>query len=91
MDEIRGLCVLLMIFYHAFYTMSMLFHWELGTKLLVFFSPAEPFFAGLFILISGISSQLSHSNLIRGLELPGHSFLDGDGLADLLFSFLQVS
>ena len=31
MDEIRGLCVLLMIFYHAFYTMSMLFHWELGT------------------------------------------------------------
>ena len=71
MDEIRGLCVLLMIFYHAFYTMSMLFHWELGTKLLVFFSPAEPFFAGLFILISGISSQLSHSNLIRGLKLLG--------------------
>ena len=73
MDEIRGLCVLLMIFYHAFYTMSMLFHWELGTKLLVFFSPAEPFFAGLFILISGISSQLSHSNLIRGLKLLGVS------------------
>ena len=71
MDEIRGLCVLLMIFYHAFYTMSMLFHWDLGTKLLVFFSPAEPFFAGLFILISGISSQLSHSNLIRGLKLLG--------------------
>ena len=49
MDEIRGLCVLLMIFYHAFYTMSMLFHWELGTKLLVFFSPAEPFFSPGFL------------------------------------------
>ena len=48
MDEIRGLCVLLMIFITPFYTMSMLFHWELGTKLLVFFSPAEPFSPGFY-------------------------------------------
>lgn len=68
LDELRGFCVLLMIFYHAFYTMSM-FHFHIGTQLLVFFTPAEPFFAGLFIFISGISCQLSHSNLLRGGKL----------------------
>ncbi len=31
----------------------------------------SPFSPGFFILISGISSQLSHSNLIRGLKLLG--------------------
>ncbi|MCI9274270.1 MAG: DUF1624 domain-containing protein [Clostridiales bacterium] len=69
MDELRGFCVLCMIFYHAFYTMGFLFDLPLGRTLLYFFMPAEPFFAGLFILISGISSQLSHSNLIRGIKL----------------------
>lgn len=69
MDELRGLAVLCMIFYHAFYTMAFLFGIPLGRTLLYFFMPAEPYFAGLFILISGISCQLSHSNLIRGAKL----------------------
>lgn len=69
MDELRGFAVLCMIFYHAFYTMGFLFDLPLGRTLLYFFMPAEPFFAGLFILISGISSQLSHSNLVRGIKL----------------------
>lgn len=69
MDELRGFAVLCMIFYHAFYTMAFLFGIPLGRTLLYFFMPAEPFFAGLFILISGISSQLSHSNLLRGVKL----------------------
>ena len=34
-----------------------------------FFRPLEPFFGGAFILISGISSQLSRSNLKRGAKL----------------------
>jgi uncharacterized membrane protein len=69
MDELRGFAVLCMVFYHAFYTMAFLFNIPLGRTLLLFFEPAEPYFAGLFIVISGISSQLSHSNLVRGVKL----------------------
>ena len=66
MDEIRGFAVLCMIFYHGFYSLAYLFQLDWGMALLRFFMPAEPFFAGAFILISGISSNLSHSNLLRG-------------------------
>ncbi len=75
MDELRGFAVLCMVFYHAFYTMAMLFDFELGKTLLYFFMPAEPYFAGLFILIAGVSSQLSHSNTVRGLKLLGVALL----------------
>lgn len=69
MDEVRGFAVLCMIFYHAFYSLAFVFGLDWGMRLLLFFMPAEPFFAGLFIFISGISSDLSHSNLIRGAKL----------------------
>ncbi len=69
MDEIRGFAVLCMIFYHGFYSLAYLFQLDWGMALLRFFMPAEPFFAGAFILISGISSNLSHSNLLRGAKL----------------------
>lgn len=52
LDELRGLAVFCMVFYHAFYSMSEFFGFEIGTKLLDFFTPAEPFFAALFIVIS---------------------------------------
>lgn len=69
MDELRGFAVFCMVFYHGFYTFAYLFHWGLGEVLLRFFMPAEPWFAGLFILISGVSSNLSRSNLARGAKL----------------------
>ena len=69
MDELRGFAVFCMVFDHGFYTFAYLFHWAFGEALLRFFMPAEPWFAGLFILISGISSNLSHSNLARGAKL----------------------
>lgn len=71
LDEIRGFAVLCMIFYHGFYSLAILFGLDWGMALLRFFMPAEPFFAGLFIFISGISSNLSHSNLLRGAKLLG--------------------
>ena len=43
LDELRGLAVFCMVFYHAFYSMSEFFGFEIGTKLLDFFTPAEPF------------------------------------------------
>ena len=69
LDEIRGFAILCMVFFHGFYDMAVLFGFSSGESLYDFFLPAEPFFAGAFILISGISSRLSHSNLKRGLKL----------------------
>ena len=69
MDELRGFAVFCMVFYHGFYTLAYLYNIEAGMVLLRFFMPAEPYFAGMFMLISGISSDLSHSNLKRGLKL----------------------
>lgn len=69
MDELRGLAVFCMIFYHGFYTVGFLFGNFWGLFFFRFFMPAEPFFAGLFMFISGIACNLSHSNLVRGLKL----------------------
>jgi uncharacterized membrane protein len=69
MDELRGVAVFCMIFYHGFYTLGFLFGNFAGVFLFRFFTPAEPFFAGLFMFISGIACNLSHSNLSRGLKL----------------------
>ena len=69
LDELRGLAVFCMIFYHAFYMIGDIFHWEWGKTLYDFFTPAEPYFAGLFIFISGIACNLSKSNVERGVKL----------------------
>lgn len=69
LDEVRGFAVLCMVFYHAFFSMAMLFDIPAGSALLQFFRPAEPYFAGLFIGISGIAAMLTRSNLKRGLKL----------------------
>ncbi len=69
MDELRGFAVFCMVFYHAFYTLAFLFRLPWGEALFRFFTPAEPWFAGLFIFIAGISSDLSRSNLVRGAKL----------------------
>lgn len=69
LDEIRGFLIFCMVFYHAFYLMSTTFSMKLGHMLLNFFMPFEPTFAGLFIMISGLCCNLSHSNLQRGIKL----------------------
>lgn len=69
LDELRGLSVFCMVFYHAFYSVGMIFKVDFFVSLLNFFMPAEPFFAAIFIIISGISSNLSRSNISRGIKL----------------------
>lgn len=69
LDELRGFAILCMIFFHAFYSIGNFFDMQCGLYLVEFFNPAEPYFAGLFILISGIACNLSHSNLERGVKL----------------------
>lgn len=58
-----------MVFYHAFYMFGSFFEMEFMSAAQKFFEPLQPPFACLFILISGISCNLSHSNFVRGARL----------------------
>jgi len=69
LDAVRGFCVLLMVFYHGFFTLGFLFNISWVYALFEFFMPAAPVFAGMFIFICGIACRLSRSNLKRGLKL----------------------
>jgi len=69
LDEIRGFAVLCIVFFHGFYTFYSIFEYDTALRLFNFFMPAEPYFAAAFILICGISTALSRSNLRRGLIL----------------------
>lgn len=84
MDEIRGFDLILMVFFHAFYVIGYIFNFWWGEALFRFFSPVEPFFAGLFIFICGISCRLSHSNWKRGCLL----LLVSLGLSLFLYLFM---
>lgn len=68
-DEIRGFLVICMVFYHAFYSLAIVFNIPWAKNLLYFFMPAQSIFAGAFIFISGCVSPLSRSNLRRGAKL----------------------
>lgn len=70
-DEVRGLSIILMVFYHAFFILGYFFEIGFLAKAQVFFEPLQPLFACLFIFISGISSNLSRSNFKRGIRLLG--------------------
>ena len=85
MDEVRGLDIILMVIFHAFYTSGWLLDWPLGQELFLFFSPVEPFFAGIFIFICGISCRLSHSNVRRG----GLLLLVAVGISVFLWLFMR--
>lgn len=69
MDDIRGFCVFCMIFYHGFLLAFDAFGVVAGGQAYDFFRPAQPWFAGTFILLCGVSCRLSHSNRDRGLKL----------------------
>jgi len=73
-DFLRGLSIILMLGYHLLFDLGEF----RGAKRVLGFSTdlstfawttAEHFFAGLFVVLSGISSTLSRSNLKRGLRL----------------------
>ncbi len=71
LDEMRGIAVFCMIFYHAFYIVGEFFGVSRAMDLFEFFTPVQPFFAGIFIFICGISCSLSKNNLKRGVILLG--------------------
>lgn len=85
LDEVRGFDLILMVFFHAFYVIGYLFQFRWGAWLFQFFNPAEPFFAGLFIFICGISCRLSHNNWKRGALLA----LVAAGMSLFLYLFMR--
>ena len=76
LDETRGLCIILMVLYHALFNVVFIFGWDVtfsgGTQMfhslwyLTAMRFAQPFVAGIFIFISGIACRYSRSNLKRG-------------------------
>ncbi len=69
LDELRGFALIFMVFYHTCFTVGYFFGWEWGRDIINILYPIGPYFAGIFIFISGISSNLSHSNIDRGARL----------------------
>jgi len=68
-DAARGLCVILMICHHFLYDLVEF----LGAPAWFFYNPVfgllHYVFAGMFILLSGISSRFSRSNTRRGVKV----------------------
>lgn len=75
-DFLRGLSIILMVLYHLLYDLSemcglkALFGIEVNLSS-VSWLVAQNFFAGLFIILSGISGTLSRNNIRRALKLLG--------------------
>jgi len=79
-DFLRGLAILLMVGYHLLFDLGTFaqvprflgFSTDLSSTSWVI---AQYFFAGLFVVLSGISSTLTRSNIRRGLRLLALSFV----------------
>ena len=60
-----------MVFYHAMFTMGFMFGIKTAQDMFFFFSHISPAFAFAFIMMCGISSTLSRSNLKRSFPILG--------------------
>ena len=68
-DELRGLCIILVVIYHAFYSLVMIYGYEQLNATFAVMRKVQPVLPAMFILLSGIAFQLSRSNVKRGLRL----------------------
>jgi len=66
-DALRGLSIILMVAYHFGYDLVLFDLVPVGTLYNPLLNTLEPFFAGLFITLCGVSTYFSRSNLKRGL------------------------
>ena len=69
LDEIRGLCIWLMVGHHLLYTLGYVFGVGWAVAAFDWLSIPAPFFAGLFVLICGMACHFSRNNLKRGALL----------------------
>ncbi|MEE3332859.1 MAG: heparan-alpha-glucosaminide N-acetyltransferase [Ruminococcus sp.] len=68
-DEARGLCIIFVVIYHLFYSLAMIFNVESIYESFRIMRIFQPILPTVFIFISGISFQLSRSNIKRGFML----------------------
>lgn len=68
LDEFRGFLVLCMVVYHGLLSVYEIFELPVADWLFNFFTPAVEFFAGAFIMLSGIMCGFSRSNIKRGIK-----------------------
>lgn len=66
LDELRGLSLVLMVIYHGAYDIIYIFGWDIPLFHWAVIRVAQPFFAGVFIFISGVCCRFSRSNVKRG-------------------------
>lgn len=65
-DEIRGLAIILMVIYHTFFDLVVIFQLDIPAFYSDFVQFLVAVFGGLFIFISGTACHLSRNNLKRG-------------------------
>ena len=66
LDEIRGIAYIAMILYHLYYDIAFVYGHDLPDTVDVIMRFIQPFIAGTFIFLAGISSNFSHNNFRRG-------------------------
>ena len=74
LDILRGVSVFLMVIHHFLYDLVVFCSAPVWLFKNPVFQELHYFFAGLFVLLSGIACRFSHSNLLRGAKLRGHDF-----------------
>lgn len=67
-DAVRGFSIILMIAYHFGYDLVQFGLLPAGVLYNPLLNVLEPFFAGVFIMLSGVSSRFSKSNIKRSLK-----------------------
>ncbi len=72
-DELRGALIILVVIYHTFYSMVMIYGYGGLSDCFSVMLRWQPLLPGSFILLSGIAFQLSRSNIRRGIILLGIS------------------
>lgn len=65
-DEIRGFCIICMVFYHLCFTLKFSYGVDIPIMFDGWFTAVQQTFAGVFVLISGAVCNLSSGNLRRG-------------------------
>ncbi len=68
MDEVRGFCIICMVFYHVMFDLKYSFGIDIPIMFEPWFKYVVQTFAGTFIFISGISSRYSRNNAKRGIQ-----------------------
>ncbi len=68
MDEVRGFCILCMVFYHAMFDLNFTYGIHIPLMFDGWFGVIRDIFAGAFMFISGMACRYSRNNAKRGIE-----------------------